>query len=298
MISSPMYVTCLFLNLLPRMFRTSANTAIIVSLMTAAILLAALLLVGAMPRYWAIVFPVAMQLLVGLCIAARCAAKRRAAREDFALTRRTRFAAEQNRSLLHALIPKEVVDRLSPHAGEGLLGGPVRACAVMFCSLRPRAALQAAATPAGLGLLDAVFCAFDLAVADAGMFKYQHVGCDDGPARPSRPSRRAGLGGGSHGPVPGGPDAFIRSESSSESGFWRRSLMRRAARCPSRRIRFDPILSFHPILSLHPILSFHPISSHFRPGPARARGPSGGPAHALPTRARSFRPGPALWGAA
>jgi hypothetical protein len=176
-LSSQIYVICLLLNLLPRLFRTSAATAIVVSFVTAIILLAALLLVGAMPRDWAVLLAVALQLVLSLFFAGLCAAKRRSAREAFALTKRMRFATAQNRGLLHALIPEPVVDRLARHAGGGLLGGSVRDCAVMFCSLEPRDELQAAASPGDLAVLDAVFSALDNEVADAGMFKYQHVGC-------------------------------------------------------------------------------------------------------------------------
>ena len=175
-LSSQVYVICLLLNLLPRMFCTGPKTAMFVSFATAIFLFLALFFVGSVPGDWATLLALVLQLLVGLCFASFCTSKQRSTREEFALNKRIRYATEQSRSLLDTLIPSSVVEKRSQHVGDELLGAAIPSCAIMFCALEPHAELQAAASPSDFALLDTVFSALDRAVADSGMFKYQHVG--------------------------------------------------------------------------------------------------------------------------
>jgi hypothetical protein len=174
-VSGEIYSFYLLLNIFPRTFRTNARAAILVSLSTTLVLFFALMSVGALLSESGMLLAIILQLFVGLSFAHFCQVQQKSARQQFALTKRTRFVSDQNRNLLYTLIPKNVTEKLSRHVGDSLLGSEIPCCIVMFCSVEPHDELQTCKSEQEFGLLDQVFSAFDLAVQSSGMFKYQHV---------------------------------------------------------------------------------------------------------------------------
>ena len=117
---------------------------------------------------------------------------RTAARQrQFTLARAMRNTSDRNRSLLHTLVPPNVVDYLdslslssgrdSFSGGGELVGRDIPLCTVMFCTLERHAELQEAFSEEAFDLLSDIFAAFDDAVRRFGMYKYQHVGEWCGP---------------------------------------------------------------------------------------------------------------------
>jgi hypothetical protein len=125
-------------SLLPAILRMRPLPALAAAAAKALVLVAAVLAVGSRP--WLLVSALAFQLAAGLSSTYMCRVRRRLAREQFAIAKGTRGAAKQNRTLLHTLIPKNVLGRLSTHAADaGMLGTTIPECTVMFCSLEPQA---------------------------------------------------------------------------------------------------------------------------------------------------------------
>ena len=176
-LSGMVYSVYILHNLLPRIIRNNGQTAVFIAVFTAFVFVVALLSVGTFTRDLAVISAVAFQLLTGLGTSYFCYSRKLISREQFAASKSTKFAAEQNRNLLYTLIPENVVQRYSVHEGQEMLGNEIPWCSIMFCCLEPQTELQASSTGQEFGLLDKVFSDFDSAVKKFGMFKYQHVRC-------------------------------------------------------------------------------------------------------------------------
>ena len=167
-------------NLCPLVFGIGGRYAATATLANCLLLIAALLSdgVGAAVMFSSI----GLQLALGLSVAFVCDARRRRNRENFAFSTVIASSASRSRSLLHTLMPPNVVDSIGAVAsvGAGPGAGPIARnichCTVMFCSLAQQGELHAAFSGGVARFLDELFSAFDDAVEAAGMYKYQHVG--------------------------------------------------------------------------------------------------------------------------
>jgi hypothetical protein len=117
-----------------------------------------------------------LQLLLGLAGALICRSNERKSREQFVLSKGLLFSAAQNSSLLHTLVPPNVVAALAGRSPGEFVAEEIRHCTVMFCSLAQQCELKEVFSESIAHLLDALFSAFDDAVEASGMYKYQHVG--------------------------------------------------------------------------------------------------------------------------
>ena len=180
-----------FLAMLPAVFRMNWRFAVSITIILGLILVVAVLSVGS--RTWILLSALLFQSCAGLTAALACKNREFLAREQFSMAKKTDLAAQQNRVLLHTLIPEDVLDRIATRkAGDSLLGTQIPACTVLFCSLEPQAELQGALSEELFDFLSCVFCRFDDAVEQYGMFKYQHVVRRPLPIRaPTARGRRA-----------------------------------------------------------------------------------------------------------
>ena len=125
-------------SMLPAILRMRPAPALAAVAAMALVLVAAILAVGS--RTWLLLTAATFQLAAGVSAALMCRVRQRLAREQFAIAKGTKGAAKQNRTLLHTLIPKNVLGRLASHAPDaGMLGTTIPECTVMFCSLEPQA---------------------------------------------------------------------------------------------------------------------------------------------------------------
>ncbi len=159
--------------MLPAFFRMRWRYALLVTVINALMLAAAVLGVGS--RTWMLFTAILFQAAAGFSAVLICKNRERLARGQFSMAKETDNAARQNRVLLHTLIPEDVLGRLAVHTGDDMLGTHIPECTVMFCVLDPQAELQAALSEEFFDFLSFVFCRFDDAVEQYGMFKYQHV---------------------------------------------------------------------------------------------------------------------------
>jgi hypothetical protein len=159
------------INLLPPLYGMRPQSALLATTINLVALLAATFSVGGSSA-WLVCSAVVIHLSSGLAGAYLCHFHRSKAKAQYAVTRSIRLLSDQNRSLLHTFIPAGVAAHLAAHLPGEMLEAAMDHVIVMFCSLEPRAALRAADADT-FALLHRVFSDFDVAVAAAGMFKYQ-----------------------------------------------------------------------------------------------------------------------------
>ena len=192
LLSGGSYCTYLLIVLLPLIVELHFLPAIAISAANSAVLIAAALAVGA--DGGGTIVAIFFQAGAGAAVAAGCCMRTAARQRQFALARAMRNTSDRNRSLLHTLVPPNVVDYLdslslssgrdSFSGGGELVGRDIPLCTVMFCTLERHAELQEAFSEEAFDLLSDIFAAFDDAVRRFGMYKYQHVGEWCGPFSP------------------------------------------------------------------------------------------------------------------
>jgi len=138
-----------------------------------------------------LVFYALLQTSIGCVSAFLCYVNTQYSRMSFAMFKRVKLAAKQSRKLLHTLIPPNVLQRLASRSDDshdtGMLAAEIPHCKIMFMSMHdPQRKRSAADRRRGMrcredeveefNRLHQVYVDFDNAVANSGLFKYQHVG--------------------------------------------------------------------------------------------------------------------------
>ena len=160
-------------NILPPMLHMRPMAAAITAILNFVIFSCALCATGSNPWHS---LPVTLNLfLMSLFASYHCKTVDQAARQTFAVLKRTKDLADHNSDLLRKFIPEAVLSNLAKLPDDEI-GVNIDKCIIMFCSLEPQQDLRAACSELLFHRLHALFSKLDDAVERRGMFKYQHVG--------------------------------------------------------------------------------------------------------------------------
>ena len=165
---------CILIAAAPSVLLVSMTTAYAVAIFNTTVFIVASVAVGT--NSGLLVLGVAVVSFAGFSAANCCEITKLDSKEEFALVDGTKRAAERSRTLLHTLIPPNVLSQLTVHdSRQGMLCKSIERCTVMFCSLEPISEMRPCFSESLFNLTHEVFSVFDAAVERWGMFKYQHV---------------------------------------------------------------------------------------------------------------------------
>ena len=165
--------------------RCQWRTALVGTVITVALLMIAGVGTGNSGRH--LVFYALLQTSIGCVSAFLCNVNTEYSRMSFDMFKRVKLAAKQSRKLLHTLIPPNVLQRLASRSDDiGILATEIPHYKIMFMSIQDPQRKSAADRRRGtrcredeeeeFNRLHQVYVDFDNAVANSGLFKYQHVG--------------------------------------------------------------------------------------------------------------------------